>query len=116
MTRPLAARVPGGLALFAPSLLAAALLASGCAAATGAVPRPGMTVRTGGDPPAATASAGARAGQGSPAAAGGRPAAAQWRQLITVTAASYGATYATLTAYQDTGHGRHRVFGPWPVS
>jgi L,D-peptidoglycan transpeptidase YkuD (ErfK/YbiS/YcfS/YnhG family) len=113
VTRPFAARVPGGVALFAPSLLAAALLASGCAAATGVAPRAGMTVRAGGALPAASPPAGAGAARGSPAAAGGRPAAAQWRQLITVTAASYGATYATLTAYQDTGHGRHRVFGPW---
>jgi L,D-peptidoglycan transpeptidase YkuD (ErfK/YbiS/YcfS/YnhG family) len=30
-----------------------------------------------------------------------------------VTAASYGATYATLTAYQRAGHGWRRVFGPW---
>ncbi len=112
VTRPFAVRVPGGLALFAPSLLAAALLASGCAAVTGAAPRGGMTARTGGARPAATASAEARATRGSPAAAGG-PAAPQRRQLITVTAASYGATYATLTAYQNTGHGRHRVFGPW---
>ena len=113
MTRPFAARVPGGLALFAPSLLAAALLASGCAAATGVAPQTGMTVRAAGGLPVASPPAGARAARGSPAAADGRPAASQWRQLITVTAASYGATYATLTAYQDTGHGRHRVFGPW---
>jgi L,D-peptidoglycan transpeptidase YkuD (ErfK/YbiS/YcfS/YnhG family) len=101
------------MALFASCLLAAALLASGCAAATGVAPRAGMTVRTGGARPAATASAGTRAARGSPGAAGGRPPAPRRRQLITVTAASYGATYATLTAYQDTSHGRHRVFGPW---
>ena len=35
------------------------------------------------------------------------------RQLITVTAASYGATYATLTAYRGTSHGWRRAFGPW---
>jgi L,D-peptidoglycan transpeptidase YkuD (ErfK/YbiS/YcfS/YnhG family) len=34
-------------------------------------------------------------------------------QLITVTAASYGATYATLTAYQRTAGQWRRVFGPW---
>ncbi len=47
-----------------------------------------------------------------PAAAAGatRPVA---RQLITVTAASYGATYAVLTAYRRAGHGWQRVFGPW---
>jgi L,D-peptidoglycan transpeptidase YkuD (ErfK/YbiS/YcfS/YnhG family) len=37
----------------------------------------------------------------------------QVRQLITVAAASYGATYATLTAYQRASHGWRRVFGPW---
>jgi L,D-peptidoglycan transpeptidase YkuD (ErfK/YbiS/YcfS/YnhG family) len=46
-------------------------------------------------------------------AAGGRAAPPVRRQLITVTAASYGATYATLTAYRDTGHGWRRAFGPW---
>jgi L,D-peptidoglycan transpeptidase YkuD (ErfK/YbiS/YcfS/YnhG family) len=35
------------------------------------------------------------------------------RQLITVTAASYGTTYATLTAYANSGHGWRRAFGPW---
>jgi L,D-peptidoglycan transpeptidase YkuD (ErfK/YbiS/YcfS/YnhG family) len=100
------------LALFAPPLLAATLLASGCAAATGVAPGAGMTVRTGSTPPA-TAPAGPGAGRGSPAAAAGRRAAAPRRQLITVTAASYGATYATLAAYQSTGHGWRRVFGPW---
>ena len=34
-------------------------------------------------------------------------------QLVTVTAASYGATYATLTAYQRTAAHWRRVFGPW---
>ena len=112
MTRPFAARVPGALALFAPSLLAAAVLASGCAAATGVAPRAGMTIDTGDAPAAVTAPAGAAVARGSSATAGG-PASPQPTQLITVTAASYGATYATLTAYQNTGHGRHRVFGPW---
>ena len=47
-----------------------------------------------------------------PAAAGhaARPAV---RQLITVTAASYGDTYAVLNAYRRTSHGWQRVFGPW---
>jgi L,D-peptidoglycan transpeptidase YkuD (ErfK/YbiS/YcfS/YnhG family) len=35
------------------------------------------------------------------------------RQLITVTAASYGDTYAVLNAYRRAGHGWQRVFGPW---
>jgi len=106
--------MPGGLALLAPALMTAALLASGCAAATGVAPGARMTVRTGAAPPAATAPAGPRAARGSPAAAGSpTPAAPPRRQLITVTAASYGTTYATLTAYRSTGHGWWRVFGPW---
>ena len=106
--------MPGGLALLAPALMTAALLASGCAAATGVAPGARMTVRTGAAPPAATAPAGPRAARGSPAAAGSpTPATPPRRQLITVTAASYGTTYATLTAYRRTGHGWWRVFGPW---
>ncbi len=116
MTRPFAARVPGGLALLVPALLIAALLASGCAAAGGVAPGTGMTVRTGAATPATAAPAGTGAAQGSPAAVGSlTPAAPPRRQLITVTAASYGATYATLTAYESTSHGRRRVFGPWTV-
>jgi L,D-peptidoglycan transpeptidase YkuD (ErfK/YbiS/YcfS/YnhG family) len=34
-------------------------------------------------------------------------------QLVTVTAASYGATQAELTAYQRVGGRWRRVFGPW---
>jgi L,D-peptidoglycan transpeptidase YkuD (ErfK/YbiS/YcfS/YnhG family) len=37
----------------------------------------------------------------------------QARQLITVTAASHSATYATLRAYRISGGHRVRVFGPW---
>ena len=45
--------------------------------------------------------------------AAARPDPLAGRQLITVSAASYGATYATLTAYRrSAGHWR-RVFGPW---
>lgn len=35
------------------------------------------------------------------------------RQLVTVTAASYGTTYATLRAYRVSGTRRILVFGPW---
>ena len=35
------------------------------------------------------------------------------RQLITVTAASYTTTYATLRVYQVSGAKRVQVFGPW---
>jgi L,D-peptidoglycan transpeptidase YkuD (ErfK/YbiS/YcfS/YnhG family) len=40
-------------------------------------------------------------------------AAAQVRQLITVTAASHRTTYATFRAYQVTGAKKVLVFGPW---
>src|SRR5262249_58062302 len=104
----------GGRALRAPARRPAALLASGGAAATGVAPGARMTVRTGAAPPAATAPAGPRAARGSPAAAGSpTPATPPRRQLITVTAASYGTTYATLTAYRRTGHGWWRGFRPW---
>jgi L,D-peptidoglycan transpeptidase YkuD (ErfK/YbiS/YcfS/YnhG family) len=43
-------------------------------------------------------------------AAGAAPAV---RQLITVTAASYTTTYATLRVYQVSGAKRVLVFGPW---
>jgi L,D-peptidoglycan transpeptidase YkuD (ErfK/YbiS/YcfS/YnhG family) len=46
-------------------------------------------------------------------AAEGHAARPTVRQLITVTAASYGDTYAVLNAYRRTGHGWQRVFGPW---
>ncbi len=55
---------------------------------------------------------GARAASGAaggPAPAGG----GRVRQLITVTAASYGDTYATFRAYDLTGTKRVEVFGPW---
>jgi L,D-peptidoglycan transpeptidase YkuD (ErfK/YbiS/YcfS/YnhG family) len=61
--------------------------------------------------PIAAASPGAA--RGSPAGAGRQAAPAARRQLITVTTASYGATYATLAAYLSSGHGWRRVFGPW---
>jgi L,D-peptidoglycan transpeptidase YkuD (ErfK/YbiS/YcfS/YnhG family) len=110
LARPSVAR-PGGLALIGAALLAVALLASGCAAGTvpGPEASPGRATGTAGTPSAAAPGA----AHGSPAAAGGRPAVRPRRQLITVTAASYGVTYATLNAYQSTGHGWRRVFGPW---
>ncbi len=46
-----------------------------------------------------------------PAVAAGARAASG--QLVTVTAASYGATQAELTAYQRVGGHWRRVFGPW---
>ena len=89
----------GGLAL-----LAAAALAAGCAHGP-AGPKAG---------PAASATRPAAGSTVTPSAAATRPAdPLAGRQLITVSAASYGATYATLTAYRrSAGHWR-RVFGPW---
>jgi L,D-peptidoglycan transpeptidase YkuD (ErfK/YbiS/YcfS/YnhG family) len=92
-------RARGGLAL-----LAAAVLAGGCAqgpagAAASTPPRAGGTAA----PPVAPS-----------VAAAARPAdPLAGRQLVTVSAPSYGATYATLTAYRrSAGHWR-RVLGPW---
>jgi L,D-peptidoglycan transpeptidase YkuD (ErfK/YbiS/YcfS/YnhG family) len=92
-------RARGGLAL-----LTAAALAAGCAQgpagpAASTPPPAGGTA----DPSVAPS-----------VAAAARPAdPLAGRQLITVRAASYGATYATLTAYRrSAGHWR-RVFGPW---
>ena len=101
-------RARGSLALLAASALAAGALAGGCAHGP-AGPATGATR------PAASAT---RPGSGSTVApsvaAAARPAdPLAGRQLITVSAASYGATYAALTAYRHSaGHWR-RVFGPW---
>jgi L,D-peptidoglycan transpeptidase YkuD (ErfK/YbiS/YcfS/YnhG family) len=102
----------GGLAL-----LAAATLAGGCANGSplAGYTRPGHTGpaspgRAGGSAPAGTAGATA-----APSAAGtARPAdPLTGHQLITVTSASSGATYATLTAYRRSGGHWRRVLGPW---
>jgi len=93
----------------ATALVLTALLATGCAA--GATPvRHGVpgTGAAAGTPPATPV-----ASHGATSAAGSHLAPARPRQLITVTAASYQATYATLAAYRRTSHGWHRVFGPW---
>jgi L,D-peptidoglycan transpeptidase YkuD (ErfK/YbiS/YcfS/YnhG family) len=51
---------------------------------------------------------------GSARAAGAAPSGGTGvRQLITVTAASYTATYATLRVYQLSGTKRVLIFGPW---
>jgi L,D-peptidoglycan transpeptidase YkuD (ErfK/YbiS/YcfS/YnhG family) len=103
--RPSAPRLPGQLAL----LIVALLLASGCATAAGLTP--GQA--TAASPGSATASASPEAARGSPTGTGSPAAPIAPRQLITVTAAAYGTTYATLAAYRSTGHGWQRVFGPW---
>ena len=46
-------------------------------------------------------------------AAAAPAAAARPRQVITVTAASYSTTFATLRAYRVSGGRRVLVFGPW---
>jgi L,D-peptidoglycan transpeptidase YkuD (ErfK/YbiS/YcfS/YnhG family) len=46
-------------------------------------------------------------------AAGGATRGAVHRQLIVVSAAAYGETYATLTAYEVSGRRRELAFGPW---
>jgi L,D-peptidoglycan transpeptidase YkuD (ErfK/YbiS/YcfS/YnhG family) len=103
------ARRPG-LPVGAPSLATACLavlLVSGCAGPAGAA---GTVARS--SPPGRPAPAGAT-GRPTGAAATPKPSYPVGRQLITVTAASYGATYAVLTAYRRAGHGWQRVFGPW---
>jgi len=102
-------RARGGLAL-----LAAAALVGGCAHDPA-----GLASSAPGGVAAPAASTGSTAGAAgttvAPSVAGAAHPAdpLAGRQLVTVTAASYGATYATLTAYQrSTGRWR-RVFGPW---
>jgi L,D-peptidoglycan transpeptidase YkuD (ErfK/YbiS/YcfS/YnhG family) len=95
------------------------LCACGCAAAA-----PSSAARSAGAPSAVPSSAtfssaGApSAGAPSPGAPSARPAAAvvarqTSTQLVTVIAASYGATRAELTAYRRVDTHWRRVFGPW---
>ena len=87
------------------ALLATAALAGGCAHGPARPAAPAAT-------PAAAGAAGTTV---APSVAGAAHSAdpLAGRQLITVSAASYGATYATLTAYRGSaGHWR-RVLGPW---
>ena len=104
-------RSRGSLALLAAAAMAAGALAAGCAhgpagPATGAT-GPGVSATR-----PATGTADSTVAPS--AAAATRPAdPLAGRQLITVSTASYGATYATLTAYRrSAGHWR-QVFGPW---
>ena len=88
------------------------MLTAGCGAGAGVVPGqprdPGSSTASAATSPAARA-----VSTGHAAAPEGRAARPTVRQLITVTAASYGDTYAVLNAYRRTGHGWQRVFGPW---
>jgi len=106
-------RVRGGLAL-----LAVAALASGCA--HGATAPAAATAAAGAMTSSATAQGAGATGQAAgatataSAAGAAHPAGQQaGSQLVTVTAASYRATYATLTAYRLSAGHRRRVFGPW---
>jgi L,D-peptidoglycan transpeptidase YkuD (ErfK/YbiS/YcfS/YnhG family) len=83
------------------ALLAAAALAAGCAHGP-AGPAAGATQPAAGSTVAPSVAAATRPAD---------PLAG--RQLITVSAASYGATYATLTAYRRSAGRWRRVFGPW---
>jgi L,D-peptidoglycan transpeptidase YkuD (ErfK/YbiS/YcfS/YnhG family) len=109
-------RVRAGVA----GLAAAVLGLCGCAAAGSTHPpvaQPHLT-RASTAAPGVLAGAASPAPQARPAAPQARPAAASAArqasgQLVTVIAASYGATQAELTAYQRVGGQWRRVFGPW---
>jgi L,D-peptidoglycan transpeptidase YkuD (ErfK/YbiS/YcfS/YnhG family) len=93
------------------ALLAAAALVVGCAhgpaGPAAGTPPPAAGPGAATSPPAGSTVAPSVAAAGRPADPLAR------RQLVTVNAASYGATYAALTAYRrSAGHWR-RVFGPW---
>jgi L,D-peptidoglycan transpeptidase YkuD (ErfK/YbiS/YcfS/YnhG family) len=91
----------GSLALLAAAVLAITALAAGCAHAP-AGPASGATRPAAGGTVAPSAVAATR--RADPLAG---------RQLVTVSAASYGATYATLTAYRRSAGRWRRVLGPW---
>jgi L,D-peptidoglycan transpeptidase YkuD (ErfK/YbiS/YcfS/YnhG family) len=103
-------RVRAGVA----GLAAAVLGICGCAAAgvTHAPPPPPRVTRAPGAAPAALTAASAAAPPARPAGSAAKGASGQ---LVTVMAASYGATHAELTAYQRAGGQWRRVFGPWIV-
>jgi L,D-peptidoglycan transpeptidase YkuD (ErfK/YbiS/YcfS/YnhG family) len=104
-------RLPRSAARSGLAALAAALLAGGCAGQGAAPGQPRDPGSTGSGP--TTAPLPRTVSTGHAAAAGGRATLPAGRQLITVTAASYGDTYAVLTAYRRTSHGWQRVLGPW---
>ncbi len=107
------------------ALLAAALMTTGCTNAAGSLAGAGRTTPAGptgpahpaGGPASAAAPAPAASSPGAgtvtPATAPGPAGPLAGRQLVTVTAASYGATYATFSAYQRSAGRWRRVFGPW---
>lgn len=91
---------------------------TGCGAA-GTAPAPAAQVhRTSTASPAPGTSVATSVAAASTASASVAPAAAPaahpaGRQLVAVTAASYGATQAELAAYQQVSGQWRRVFGPW---
>ena len=107
-------RVRAGLA----GLAVAVLCVCGCASASGA---PASAIRASATHVLAARVLKTRVLKTQPhpvraSSAAPRPAAPRLtaaRQLVTVTAAAYGATRAELTAYQRTGGKWRRVFGPW---
>ena len=108
-------RVRAGVA----GLAAAVLSVCGCAAAVSTRVPVAQEHTTAASSAIAASSAGPAPSASAPAAA---PSAAAAKvstvrgvsgQLITVTAASYGATQAELTAYQRAGGQWRRVLGPW---
>jgi L,D-peptidoglycan transpeptidase YkuD (ErfK/YbiS/YcfS/YnhG family) len=90
--------------------LAAVLGLGGCAAAAAAHAPVAQ-----GNPPSTSRAQAAPSPAPSPAARSTAAAevSAAAGQLVTVTAASYGATQAELTAYRRAGGQWRRVFGPW---
>jgi L,D-peptidoglycan transpeptidase YkuD (ErfK/YbiS/YcfS/YnhG family) len=93
---------------------AAAIGLGGCAAAGHAPVAQQQVTRAPATAHAAPATAPAATSSAVPSARPTAPAARQASgQLVTVIAASYGATQAQLTAYQQAGGQWRRVFGPW---
>jgi L,D-peptidoglycan transpeptidase YkuD (ErfK/YbiS/YcfS/YnhG family) len=115
-------RVRAGVA----GLAAAVLSVCGCAAAgsthvpvaeehTTTVPSAAPSAAASEAAPAAAPALSASPHAAAPSAAAAKVSAAPGisGQLVTVTAATYGATQAELTAYQRAGGQWHRVYGPW---
>jgi L,D-peptidoglycan transpeptidase YkuD (ErfK/YbiS/YcfS/YnhG family) len=92
-------------------VVAACLVLSGCASALGErAPHTGTRALDRSARPQAAQPANPGAG---PVAGAGRGNTATSRQLVTVVAASYGATFARLTAYHLANGRWRKVLGPW---
>jgi L,D-peptidoglycan transpeptidase YkuD (ErfK/YbiS/YcfS/YnhG family) len=94
-------------AVLATAVLATAVLAGGCGHGPAGRAAPAAA--------AGPSTAGAAGTTVAPSVAGAAHPAdpLAGRQLVTVTAMSYGATYATFTAYRRSGGRWRPVFGPW---